>query len=794
MRVGFETLKGESEKSQMPEDKIVKKKNILFLKRPLVIFVLISGLVVIFLSIAFFSNFLKPSKSLKVNFQDSVTSPPWGWVKDFGQPFGLRTSSDQGTNKIYGWLKRSDKTPLDLTRYGCKRNSPADILLATFIQMQGNTNDKFAGPPAEGIWEAQVVNGNYDVTITVGDAARTDSKHSVNVEGVSVIAGFVPTAANRFKSATVTISVADGYLTIDAKGGTNTKLNTVTIDPSVSKRPYVRLVNPDDLSTNVSENTFVYTSVLILPGGGVNNATITSSTVYLTEEETGIKVPSHINATNGGDSIKLVPDFPLKLSTTYRFTVTSGVKDKSDSSFIPYSSTFTTGSRSTSDLVAAKFDKINLPNGIGQYSSLTIGPDGKLYALTIDGIIKRFSIHPDGTLKTPELLYSLQDKKGMRTQRLAIGLAFDPSATASNLVAWVTHSTFILQEGPDWDGKLTRLSGPDLKNVQDVLVNLPRSAKDHLTNSIAFGPDGALYFSQGSNSAMGRADETWDSRDEHLLSGAILRLDISKLRTLPLDVKTSDGGGDYNPYAPDAPLTIYASGTRNAYDLVWHSNGSLYVPTNGSAPGGSTPASEIGTLRPDGTAYNGQSVPALSSIKQTEKDFLFRVVKGGYYGHPNSSRGEYVMNGGNPTAALDPAEVTNYPVGILPDRNWRGYSFDFHNNTSPNGVIEYKSNTFNGALKGKLLVVRYSHPDDIMTLTPGGQDNDIVSATEGYLIKGFSGLADPLDITEDIRNGNIYVSEFSGQGKITLLRPGNNTNTITKGNPITYQEKPGKHF
>jgi len=121
----------------------------------------------------------------------------------------------------------------------------------------------------------------------------------------------------------------------------------------------------------------------------------------------------------------------------------------------------------------------------------------------------------------------------------------------------------------------------------------------------------------------------------------------------------------------------------------------------------------------------------------------------------------------------------------MPDANWRGYSYDFQNNTSPDGAIEYKSNTFNGALKGKLLVARYSHHDDIIVLTPGGRNNDIISATEGYSIKGFTGFVDPLDVTEDPKNGNIYVSEFAGQGKITLLRARDNT--------ITYNKKLPKH-
>ncbi len=771
----------EEDKSNMAKGSSVKKYLNFSLKYYWSRFALIFGLVLLMLSIFYYAKSSKPLLSIKVNFQDSVTIPPSGWLSDYGQPFGPRTSSNQGNGKTFGWIKSSDKTPFDLTKNGRKRNSPSNILLATFIIMQGKNINNSTGAAEDGIWEARVANGNYDVTVSVGDGAYTDSRHSINVEGVSVISGFVPTDKVRFKSATVTISVSDGYLTIDANGGVQTKINTVTISPSHSKRPSITGVNPDNGSENVSENTSISASILKLRNRGINNATLTSSSVYLTEDKTGFLVPSHVNGTVGDDTITLVPDSPLKLSTAYRFTITSKVKDLSDSSFIPYSSTFTTGSGSTSAIVAARFDKVNLPYTSGQHSSLTIGPDGKLYALTLDGIIKRFSIHSDGILSPPELLYSLQDAYGTRTERLAIGFTFDPSSTATNLIAWISHSTFVFEDAPDWDGKLTRLNGPSLENVQDVLVNLPRSTKDHLTNSIAFGPDGALYISQGSNTAMGSSDNIWGSREENLLSGSILRLDVLKTRHFPLDVKTSEGGGNYNPYSPSAPLTIYASGIRNAYDFVWHSNGSLYVPANGSAAGGNTPASVKGALRPDGSFYKGTSVPALSYVGQTEKDFLFRVVKGGYYGHPNPLRGEYVMNGGNPTFAIDRAEISRYPLGTLPDANWRGYSFDFHNNTSPNGVIEYKSNAFKGALKGKLLIVRYSKHDDIITLTPGGQNNDIISAVEGYSIKGFSGFIDPLDLTEDTKNGNIYVSQFGAGGKIILLRPADNA--------ITYKSK-----
>lgn len=568
-------------------------------------------------------------------------------------------------------------------------------------------------------------------------------------------------------------NVGAGTYTITVKAIDANGLSSVSAGRVVSVRPHpsVVSVNPADKATNVDRQSSVTTNVLKLPNAGIDNNTLTSANVFLTENATGTLVPSNVNGTGGGDAIILVPTGALKANTVYKFTVTAGVKDLTGSTFVPFTSTFTTNS-ATVGILPIQFEKVALPTTVGRHTCVTIGPDGKLYALADDGLIKRYTINSNGTLSAPQLIYSLQDSYGTRQKTLSIGLTFDPSSTASNLIAWVSHcNTYTFTNAPDWDDRITKLSGTNLQNVQNVVINLPRSAKDHVTNSIAFGPDGALYYTQGSTSAMGQADQTWNLRNEHLLNAAVLRLDLTKLGALPLDAKTPDGGGTYNPYAPNAPLTIYASGVRNSYDLVWHSNGNLYAATNGSAAGGNTPASVAGTLRPDGSTYNGPKIPALTNVQQTQEDFLYRIVKGGYYGHPNPLRGEYVMNGGNPTSGKDKAEVPAYPVGTLPDVNWRGNIFDFKNNVSPNGFIEYKSNTFNGALKGKLLVVRYSAHDDIITLTPG-TNNDISGSVEGASIPGFTGFVDPLDITEDVRNGNLYVSEYGGDsGKITLLRP-----------------------
>ena len=394
----------------------------------------------------------------------------------------------------------------------------------------------------------------------------------------------------------------------------------------------------------------------------------------------------------------------------------------------------------------------------------------------------RFPINANGTLGIPQTISSLQTANG--ANRTIIGMHFDPSSTnAHNLILWVTNNYYWDGTGKasEWSGKITRLSGPNLETVQDYVVDLPRSSRDHLTNSIEFKPNepNVLYVSQGSNSSTGAPNNVWSNRPERLLSAAILRVDLSKITSLPLSVKTEDGG-TYNPFKPSAAVTIFASGLRNAYDLVWHTNGQLYVPGNGSAAGGNTPNTPIPLPvacqkrldKASNGAYTSPSVPGLSSIG-TQRDYLFRVVKNGYYGHPNPQRCEWVLNGGNPTAGIDPGEVNEYPIGTLPDRNWKGIAFDFGEHFSPNGIIEYRSNVLGGKLQGKLLVTRFSDGRDIIVLTPGGANLDIVNSETG--ITGFTDFnPSPLDLIENPTNGYLYVAQLSQEtsiGKITLLRP-----------------------
>jgi N-acetylneuraminic acid mutarotase len=715
-----------------------------------------------------------PSGEIAVNFQNQSGAVPTGYLRDFGEAYGLRTGANQGSGFTYGWVTPGTTTPLNLVGNGRDRNANPDQRYDTFMHMQFSGTSGVSSP---GSWEIALPNGAYDVITAVGDAGTFyDSSHSISAEGTQLVSNFVPNTNRRFQVATKVVNLTDGRLTLSPAGGTNTKLDYVRIVPATATRPKVTATTPALAATNVFVDAPV-TADISLPnvGFGIDAATLTQQTVRLVRLSDGIAIDSHLNTSGGGDAIVLQPEQALDPNTSYAFEVTTGLKDLSGASFLPYTTTFTTGVASSANGISGvSFTHVDLPNATGEsFTSLVFGPDGKLYAGTLDGLIYRFPVNADGTLGTPQIINSLQTAEG--GQRMLVGMAFSPSSTASNLILWVSHSAYAFNDAPDWSSKITRLSGSNLGTVQDYVVGLPRSIRDHMTNSLAFGPDGALYALQGSNTAMGAPDSAWGNRPERVLTAALLRIDTGAISAPPVDVQSGDGQ-TYNPFAAGAPVTVYASGIRNGFDMVWHSNGRLYVPGNGSASGGNTPAtpsplpSSCQTRIDNATngAYTGPSVPGLTNVATTEDDWVFRVVKNGYYGHPDPARCEWVLNGGNPTSGTDPAQVPAYPVGTAPDRNYRGVAWDFGAHYSPDGALEYKSNAFNGALQGKILVTRYSAGDDIIALTPGGSNLDITSANVG--ITGLTGFTDPLDIVESpTGDGNLYVSEL-GANKITLLR------------------------
>jgi Bacterial Ig-like domain len=586
---------------------------------------------------------------------------------------------------------------------------------------------------------------------------------------------------------------------------TNPTASPTTSPSQPQTHPHVSGVDPKDKATGVDPSTTSVVTDLVLPNGGVAPGSLNASTVMLVDPS-GTQVAAHYATSGGGDTINVSPIGALLPLTKYTFTVTAGATDVAGVSFLPFTSVFTTGPVLLPDNNIA-FDKYDSGATGQSFASVTKGPDGKLYASTLDGYIFRYTIDADGTLSSPQSISTVRDhavSAGLygAPARTIIGLTFDPASTAGNLILWITDDspyTGVTDPNnyiPDFSDHLAKLTGPNLATYTDVISGLPRSVKDHETNSIAFDKNGFLYLSQGANNAMGLADSTWGNRDEHLLNAAILRLDVSKLpATLPLDVQTDGVANPYNPYASNAPLTIYATGIRNAFDLVWDSNGHLYAPTNGSAAYGSAPGTPAVlpaaacAHRPDG-GYTGGVVPEEKFNPNAETDFVFDVKPNRYYGHPDPARCEYALDNGNPTAGVDPFEVTAYPVGTQPDPNYDlADVYDAGLHASADGAIEYHGSAFNGALDHKLLVVRYSDGQDIETFNVAST-GALSDRTTGTI--GFTGFQSPLDLTEDNATGNLYITELA-TGDIQLLKPrGENPAkilTVTNNDVLPYNDR-----
>ncbi|HMO24809.1 MAG TPA: hypothetical protein PKB10_00935, partial [Tepidisphaeraceae bacterium] len=149
---------------------------------------------------------------LAVNFQPAGAPVPSGFVVDSGQTFGNR-----GNGFSYGW-----DAPNNSTR---DRNRLPDQSRDTLIHLQKDGNFT---------WELAVPNGEYQVELVAGDADYFDSVFRVNVEGTLLLSG-TPTSGNRFVSATGTVQVTDGRLTLSSgDGAINNKLAFVRVSQPTS--------------------------------------------------------------------------------------------------------------------------------------------------------------------------------------------------------------------------------------------------------------------------------------------------------------------------------------------------------------------------------------------------------------------------------------------------------------------------------------------------------------------------------------------------------------------------------
>ncbi|HKB01112.1 MAG TPA: Ig-like domain-containing protein [Gemmataceae bacterium] len=447
-------------------------------------------------------------------------------------------------------------------------------------------------------------------------------------------------------------------------------------------------VSPRDKATGVDPRA----PVQIHFSNGLRLASVTAEAVRL-RGPGNTPVPAKLGTDIEGDVVTVQPTKPLAARTAYTIEVTAKLIDKAGAAVAPFRSAFTTGEERApvAPRVGFRFTKTRIDSEHGP-TAIAVGPDGHVYVSTYMGVLYRLQIDPKTGLAVGK------DKLLTRDGRKILGLTFDPEATATKLVAWISYDDRKAEnvDSGTFSGVVSRVeipaAGPGgaAKETQ-YIIGLPSGW--HPLNGCTFGPDKRLYMSVGSMNRLG--DDP--VRPETPLSAAVLVADVRDPKfnngRLPLNVQTT-APVNYDPQAKNAPLRVYATGFRELYRLCWHSNGSLYGGVN----------QNDGTGRADTPSCPG--VPSLHAVFPDED--LVRIVEGGYYGHPNPSRKQYVLMGGNPTAGIDPWEVPEYPVGVKPDPNFNPANLIFNlksiDGTSANGCCEYK---LAGPLNGRLLICFY---------------------------------------------------------------------------------------
>ena len=358
------------------------------------------------------------------------------------------------------------------------------------------------------------------------------------------------------------------------------------------------------------------------------------------------------------------------------------------------------------------------------------GPDGRFYVGGVDGTITALSFDDNYQVTNTQTISTLTTNGSPNI----LGLAFNPFDEPSPVKIYVSHSLLFANGGECFDGfspysgYVSVLTGPDFDTAETLIGGLPVSNHDHGVNGIQFDNQGRLLVAVGGNSNAGIPDCPMGDLPESPLSAAILRADITKTNFNGNVVYIESGTsitnndqvfGDIVDVASNVDIEVFAAGFRNPLDLVYTTKGQLYTSDNGPNAGYGASSTSATTEGPDGD----------------DNDTLNLIIEGNYYGHPNRNRGR-----------TDDRQNVYYDnsAASIPGIFSQGMSIFL---PSVNGIDEYRAETFNGAMRGELLLQKWNDSTYRIQLSDAGRavsstlllpaaldGLDIVSSPGGALI------------------------------------------------------------
>ncbi|NET74258.1 MAG: hypothetical protein F6K62_26045 [Sphaerospermopsis sp. SIO1G2] len=155
------------------------------------------------------------TQPVNINFQPSDVPPVAGYLVDSGDLFAQRVNGHR-----YGWSENTSR----YTRDRNSNNSPNEAY-DTLIHMSHSSG-------LNASWELELPNGDYLVTVAMGDPAYTNRGYNLEIEGGTVVQG--NTSRNqRWFEVTARTTISDGRLTLsNGSGVTDQKISFITIEPA----------------------------------------------------------------------------------------------------------------------------------------------------------------------------------------------------------------------------------------------------------------------------------------------------------------------------------------------------------------------------------------------------------------------------------------------------------------------------------------------------------------------------------------------------------------------------------
>lgn len=432
---------------------------------------------------------------------------------------------------------------------------------------------------------------------------------------------------------------------------------------------------------------------------------------------------------------------------------------------------------------------LNTTQNIDKGSSIQFGPDDKLYVSEARGAIHVFNVTRNGKnnysankLETINLVKNVQNhnddgsiKNGLNGRTVT---GFTVVGTAQNPIIYVASSDPRWEAGPSGKDtsldtnsgilhKLSKNGGGWVK--QDLVRGLPRSEENHVANGIKLQGNKILLLI-GGNTNQGLPSFNFNEIPEYALSAALLEIDLGAIGSGTYDLPTLDdedrtGVNDANdPFGgnngknmakltANGPVKLYATGLRNAYDLVITESGKIYTTDNGPNTGwGGTPGANcLNVIDNGGSKF---------------QDGLLLLKKGAYYGHPNPTRGNKsnTFNASNPQS---PIETAARPAECQFKQPGQDGALTT-NNASTNGIDEYTASNFGGAMQGNLISAAFGK--QIFRFQLNGAGTNLTSKSQLMTNVGQT----PLDLTTqgdgEVFPGTIWITDL-GASKVIVLEP-----------------------